>query len=44
MEVQVPVLSTAECQQVYAGVSDKVICAGYAEGGKDACTVIKLQI
>ncbi|XP_050574693.1 venom protease-like isoform X3 [Bombus affinis] len=38
MEVQVPVLSTAECQQAYAGVSDKVICAGYAEGGKDACT------
>ena len=44
MEVQVPVVSNAVCQKAYSDASDTVICAGYTEGGKDSCQVIKLQI
>ncbi|XP_068973413.1 venom protease-like [Bombus flavifrons] len=38
MEVQVPVVSNAECKKAYGNIPDTEICAGYAEGGKDACT------
>ncbi|XP_068973443.1 venom protease-like [Bombus flavifrons] len=38
MEVQVPVISNAECKKAYSNIPDTEICAGYAEGGKDACT------
>ncbi|XP_003486660.2 venom serine protease Bi-VSP-like [Bombus impatiens] len=43
MEVQVPVVSNAECKTTYskfpnAPITDGIICAGYAQGGKDACT------
>ena len=49
MEVQVPVVRNAEFKTAYskfpnAPITDGMICAGYAQGGKDACTVIKLQI
>ncbi|XP_068973407.1 venom serine protease Bi-VSP [Bombus flavifrons] len=42
MEVQVPVVSNAECKNSYARfatahITDNVLCAGYTQGGKDAC-------
>jgi len=44
MEVQVPMTRTAECKQAYskqtAVIDDRVLCAGYPEGGKDSCRVI----
>lgn len=45
-QVQLPVISNAECKQKYVDLgrfkedvqySDIVICAGYAAGGKDTC-------
>ena len=37
-EVDVPVISTAECVSHYGTVvSDDNLCAGFPEGGKDAC-------
>ncbi|XP_043252767.1 venom serine protease Bi-VSP-like isoform X2 [Colletes gigas] len=42
LEVQVPVVSPDNCKQAYsrfasAVIDDRVLCAGYAQGGKDAC-------
>ncbi len=39
MEVQVPIVSDTICNQAYGGYVDtpQEICAGLAEGGKDAC-------
>ncbi|KAL5236010.1 hypothetical protein ACI65C_003420 [Semiaphis heraclei] len=41
MEVQVPMTRTAECKQAYskqtAVIDERVLCAGYPEGGKDSC-------
>jgi hypothetical protein len=48
MEVQVPITSTAECAKAYSNMSkaiiidDRVLCAGFPEGGKDSCRVIYL--
>merc|ERR1711945_26154 len=39
-QVVVPVISTAQCNRAawYGGeITDNMICAGYAEGGKDSC-------
>lgn len=37
-EVQVPIVSNADCNAVYwDGITENMICAGYVEGGKDAC-------
>lgn len=49
-EVQLPIISNAECKQKYLNLhderytdsntnqfGDKVICAGFTEGGKDSC-------
>jgi len=44
MEVQVPMSRTSECKQAYsqqkAVIDDRVLCAGFPEGGKDSCRVI----
>ncbi|XP_012139939.2 venom protease-like [Megachile rotundata] len=42
MEAQVPVVNNAACNNAYsrfqaAVIDDRVLCAGYARGGKDAC-------
>ncbi|CAL7934482.1 unnamed protein product [Xylocopa violacea] len=42
MEVQIPVVSNAVCKEAYskfkqAVIDYRVLCAGYARGGKDAC-------
>jgi V8-like Glu-specific endopeptidase len=40
-EVNVPLVSTEQCKQNYSSVgvdiTDNMICAGFAEGGKDSC-------
>jgi len=47
MEVQVPVTDTAQCKNAYSNIKaavidDRVLCAGYPEGGKDSCRVFDL--
>ncbi|XP_076655312.1 venom protease-like [Halictus rubicundus] len=42
LETQLPVVSNAECQQALskfraAVIDNRVLCAGFAQGGKDAC-------
>ncbi|XP_076060017.1 transmembrane protease serine 9-like [Oratosquilla oratoria] len=39
-EVEVPVLSNSDCEaklNLYGTITDNMICAGYADGGKDSC-------
>ncbi|MGF1643781.1 MAG: S1 family serine peptidase [Thiotrichales bacterium] len=36
-EVEVPVITNELCQSVYAGLTRNMLCAGYADGGKDSC-------
>ncbi|XP_067004201.2 trypsin-1-like [Anabrus simplex] len=37
-QVTVPVVSNSECNAAYGGgITDRMICAGYTAGGKDAC-------
>ena len=35
--VEVPAVTNEVCNQAYGGITDAMICAGYAEGGKDSC-------
>uniref|UniRef100_A0A8C3T5L3 Peptidase S1 domain-containing protein n=1 Tax=Chelydra serpentina TaxID=8475 RepID=A0A8C3T5L3_CHESE len=36
--VNIPILSNAECEGSYPGmITSTMLCAGYLEGGKDAC-------
>lgn len=39
--VDVPVVSQAECRAAYgtSSITDRMVCAGVPEGGKDACQV-----
>ncbi|XP_050544569.1 venom protease-like [Daktulosphaira vitifoliae] len=41
MEVQVPVVENADCKRSYVNkktvIDDRVLCAGYSTGGRDAC-------
>lgn len=45
LQIQLPVVPTDECKKNYQvideeniiQIDDRVICAGYAEGGKDSC-------
>jgi Trypsin len=43
-EVQVPIVSEESCRNAYVQSAAKIdktyLCAGFAEGGKDACRVI----
>ncbi|XP_053095328.1 serine protease 33-like isoform X1 [Pangasianodon hypophthalmus] len=38
-EVQVPIVSNSDCAKVYrpGSITDNMMCAGLAEGGKDSC-------
>lgn len=43
--VQVPLVSEEECRKLYgssADITDRMFCAGFPEGGKDACQVKKI--
>ncbi len=37
MEVDVPFVTNASCDQSYGNITANMICAGYAAGGKDSC-------
>lgn len=37
MEVEVPLVDNATCNLSYGIITDNMLCAGYAEGGKDSC-------
>lgn len=38
MKVNVPMVSNSICNKAYQGqITDRMICAGYANGGKDSC-------
>lgn len=38
--VEVPILSDNDCENSYPGrITESMMCAGYLEGGKDACQV-----
>lgn len=38
--VDVPILSNKDCENSYPGmITERMVCAGYLEGGKDACQV-----
>ena len=40
-KAKVPLMTNEECQAGYRGhrITNKMVCAGYREGGKDACKV-----
>lgn len=41
-KLEVPVSALEECKKIYGTViTDHMLCAGYLEGGKDACQVYK---
>lgn len=40
MKVSIPIVSRSQCQAAYKNyntITDRMICAGYTEGGKDSC-------
>lgn len=49
MQVPVPVLDNSECKRAFANnkktvIDERVICAGYLAGGKDACQVLVINL
>ena len=38
LEVEVPVVTNAQCETTMTGITDSMICAG-GEAGKDGCQV-----
>ncbi|XP_060749067.1 transmembrane protease serine 9-like [Tachysurus vachellii] len=36
-EVQVPIVSNSNCAKAYSPITDNMLCAGLAQGGKDSC-------
>ena len=36
-EVVVPIVSNADCDNSYGGITDNMLCAGLSQGGKDSC-------
>lgn len=49
MEVQLPVVTQSKCAQAYRShghlrIDETVLCAGYEEGGKDACRVGQIAV
>ena len=41
--VKVPVVSNAQCSRSYSNIDRNKICAGFPEGGKDACQVLQFH-
>lgn len=43
MDVQLPVVDNEDCKRAFsnkrASIDDRVLCAGFKTGGKDACQV-----
>lgn len=40
MQVSIPIVDRAQCQKAYKNyntITDRMICAGYTQGGKDSC-------
>lgn len=37
MEVEVPIIENELCNRAYGIINENMLCAGYAEGGKDSC-------
>ena len=46
MKATVPILSDKDCRTVYgqATITDSMICAGFTQGGTDACQVQLIKI
>lgn len=49
LQLQIPVVSQAQCKDAFkkfstAHIDDHVLCAGYAQGGKDACQVSDMSV
>jgi secreted trypsin-like serine protease len=36
-EVEVPIISNADCSNAYTGITQNMVCAGIPAGGKDSC-------
>jgi trypsin len=37
MRVDLPLVNTTDCKKAYSDLTDRMICAGYEQGGKDSC-------
>lgn len=49
LEVQLPVINNEQCKQAYskfktAEIDNRVLCAAYRQGGKDACQVFEFYL